>query len=205
MKLLQIFLIIILGANSGSLFSKINPSQKEKTQFKKTAVPKKPEIRQTTELHIATRNDDFGKVKELLDQKVFVDPRDESDSTPLMIASALGFYDIAQLLIENGADVNARSGTCGCSPILYASHNDHIELVKLLVSNKANVHEVDFDNDTVLTSPAKNGYYEIVEYFLENHQMDVNFRNKDNNSALDLAKRNGHGGIVSLLEKFGAK
>lgn len=49
---------------------------------------------------------DLDKVRELLQQGAMIDERNERGKTALIIAVELGHYDMAQLLIEKGADVD---------------------------------------------------------------------------------------------------
>lgn len=49
-------------------------------------------------------------VKFLIKMGVDVDARNNKEMTPLMWAAYYGNVKIAKLLIDNGADVNARSG-----------------------------------------------------------------------------------------------
>jgi ankyrin repeat protein len=39
-----------------------------------------------------------------------------------------------KLLIDNGADINARNNY-GCTPLTYAANNNNTEIMKLLVDN----------------------------------------------------------------------
>ena len=64
---------------------------------------------------------DFEAARTLLEQNN--DPEEQFHGwTPLMKASELGDIDIMTLLIEHGADVNARSGK-GRTPISFAAEN----------------------------------------------------------------------------------
>jgi len=53
--------------------------------------------------------------------------------TPLMEASSFGHTEIARILIENGADLNARSKYGGYTALQYASRHGHRDIVKLLI------------------------------------------------------------------------
>jgi hypothetical protein len=64
---------------------------------------------------------------------VLVNQKNIGGATALHIASREGFYEIAKILIENGADVNAIDNE-GWTPLMRANINGHHEVVALLVS-----------------------------------------------------------------------
>jgi ankyrin repeat protein len=59
-------------------------------------------------------------VRLLIEQGADVKARDESQSTPLHLASSSGILGSVRLLLEHGADVAARDG-CGRTPLHLAS------------------------------------------------------------------------------------
>ncbi|RHX92351.1 ankyrin repeat domain-containing protein [Leptospira stimsonii] len=59
--------------------------------------------------------------------------------TPLMVAAREGEYLIAEYLIRNGADVNARTRD-GHTALMMAATNRYPEIVKLLIKSGADVH-----------------------------------------------------------------
>ena len=64
---------------------------------------------------------------------VLVNQKNIGGATALHIASREGFLEIAKILIENGADVNAIDNE-GWTPLMRANINGHHEVVALLVS-----------------------------------------------------------------------
>lgn len=60
--------------------------------------------------------------------------------TPLIIAVGNSYIDTAKILIENGADVNAIDFE-GWSALSYAVNNGDIEIAKLLLTNKAKIKD----------------------------------------------------------------
>lgn len=53
--------------------------------------------------------------------------------TPLAYAAKVGDFGLARLLIENGADLNARDGTHGLTPLMWASWYGRHRIVKYLL------------------------------------------------------------------------
>jgi len=58
---------------------------------------------------------------------------------PIHSACAVSNYDITEILIKNGADVNARQME-GVTPLHSAAHNGQTKLVKLLIDNGADIN-----------------------------------------------------------------
>lgn len=78
-----------------------------------------------------------GMAKLLLEEggDVRDDVRTNRDNA-LIIASAIGYADIVQLLLDTGADVHIRNDY----PLRLATHEGHTAVVKLLLENGADIH-----------------------------------------------------------------
>lgn len=81
--------------------------------------------------------------------------------------------DLARLLLERGADVNARieenwSGA-GNTPIIYAVNNDDVEMVRLLVEAEADTDVVDQWGESLMTTARKRDL-EILQILKEAQQ-----------------------------------
>ena len=59
--------------------------------------------------------------------------------SPLCKAVATGNTDLVKTLIDQGADVNAKSN--GMGPIHYAAKYNRVEIIKLLITAGADVHK----------------------------------------------------------------
>lgn len=97
----------------------------------------------------ACRKGDYDQVKSLLQDGADVDARDPDGETPLMRVSHLSngidqWYNVAQLLIEFGADVNANDkyGT----PLIEAIHENNYPMAKLLIEKGADVNKLGPNN-----------------------------------------------------------
>ena len=103
-----------------------------------------------------------------------------------MIASQTGHQEIVQLLLDKGADVNAKK-TDGVTALMVASRDGHQEVVKLLLDKGADVNAKRTDGVTALMAVSASGYIEIAQSLLANGA-DVNA--KDNGvTALMLPPR----------------
>jgi len=81
------------------------------------------------------------KVAFLLSMGVNVDSMRDKDSriTSLFIAAGEGHYDVVELLLNNGADVNLRCKD-GDSPLCYAVYGGNYRVVELLLRNGAKLY-----------------------------------------------------------------
>ena len=120
----------------------------------------------------------------------------------LIAESAVGRLEIVQLLLDNGADVNADDD--GVTALWNASAAGHFEIVQLLLDNGANVNANGdrYNCITALIAASKEGHLEIVQLLLDNGA-DVNF-NRNDVTALVAASENGYLEIVQLLLDKGA-
>ncbi len=99
------------------------------------------------------------------------DPNLQSDNelkvAPLHSASAISDFAIAELLIKNGADVNARQ-MAGVTPLHSAAHNGQTELVKLLIDNGADINAMMGNGHTPLGMALDGNFQETAE-FIKSH------------------------------------
>ncbi|MDX5462100.1 MAG: ankyrin repeat domain-containing protein [Wolbachia endosymbiont of Tetragnatha montana] len=98
--------------------------------------------------------------------------------------------DVVELLLKNGANVNARDKN-GMDSLCRAAVKGHYEVVELLLKNGANVNARDKNGLTPLCWAAKGGHDKVVKLLLE--------REVESFGALVLALRYGHSEVVNLL------
>ncbi|TGL63629.1 ankyrin repeat domain-containing protein [Leptospira sarikeiensis] len=93
-----------------------------------------------------------------------IDTRDPftRNYTPLMIAAREGEVEIADFLIRNGADINARTRD-GHTALMMAVYNRNIEIVKLLLKNGANVSIKSKQGHTALSEASLEESLQIKE------------------------------------------
>lgn len=106
-------------------------------------------------IHWAAKAGRYHVVKYLLERdKRLVDAKGEYDRTPLMMAVYNLHYEVAELLIQNGAMLNAQTNVDGrkLTALHYAVEKQHIHLVQLLLSDPT----LDVDlKDVTNTTPLK--------------------------------------------------
>jgi ankyrin repeat protein len=128
--------------------------------------------------------------------------KDETKKTALMIASWNGHTEVVKLLVENGADVNAKTKD-GFTALIFASMEVHAKIVKLLLEKGANVNDKDVDGNTGLIYASTEGDTEVVKLLVEKGAR-LNHAEKRGYTALTAASENGHTEVVKLLLDKGA-
>ena len=108
-----------------------------------------------------------------------------------------------QFLIQNGADINARSNT-DRTPLYIAALDGSIEIVKMLHQNGADVNAKNNDAWSPLHRFSHFGNLEVVKYLVQNGAM-LNSKDKENKTPLDYAIFNCKDDIVKYLKEAGAQ
>jgi len=160
----------------------------------------------TDDLFAAIEKNDIQKVKYLIAIKADVNAKDPYASmTPLMMAAYDGYTEIAKLLIEKGAEVNAKGGVdMDMTPLIYAASQDRADMVKLLIENGASVNVKTKYGWTPLFFAASRGKVDIAKLLIDKGA-DVNVKVSTGETALSEAEQKGFGDMVKLLRQAGAK
>jgi len=133
-----------------------------------------------------------------------LEQRDSMGRTPLLLSVADNRYDLTEILVAAGADVNSRD-QAGQTPLLYALKSRNREIIDLLLNNGANMELRDASGDTALIYASKSSDEEMVALLLDK---GVDTENGDNDdwTPLHYAATSGRDdvGIVVLLLARGA-
>ena len=150
-------------------------------------------------LHEAAMNGKLEKARALLNANpdLVFSHASYGDLTPLQFAAQYGHKDVAELLLANKADVEAKSHG-GWTPLLNAVFGGHKDLVELLLTKKANVNYQEEAGRSALHFAAQNGYTEIAALLLANNA-DVNAKCRDGYAPLHAAAVRGVKDVVDLL------
>ena len=130
-----------------------------------------------SKLYIASLNNDIEEVKRIL-----------------QIAKLSGIL----------ANVINQRNSLNITPLFPSSYFGHVNIVKLLLLNNADVNAADVDGDTPLFAASRENQLEVVKLLLKANA-DVNKFRKDGATPLYISSQNGHFSVVKTLIENGAK
>ena len=102
-------------------------------------------------LLIAVKFDQVAAIETLLELGADVDFV-YKDCCPLILAIQNGSVEAVKLLLKFNANVNITTDFSGMTPIHWASVEENIEIIELLINAGANVNQKDLDGETPLLS-----------------------------------------------------
>jgi ankyrin repeat protein len=119
----------------------------------------------------------------------------------LFVASRCGYFDLAQFLISNHANIHQLNDFSE-SALHGAIADGHIEIVDLLLKNGADIHQIypDFQY-SLLHYAVAFGHLPIVQLLIS-YNVVINSKNIEGQTPLDLAHKKGHREIAAFLQNF---
>ncbi|MCJ7579477.1 MAG: ankyrin repeat domain-containing protein [Candidatus Aminicenantes bacterium] len=150
----------------------------------------------------AAKNGDFLTVKTILEKDpTKLNVKDEDGYTALHWANMRAHWDIAEYLIDRGADLNVVGGDGG-TQINWAVHHDNVDIIKLMVKKGAKLNIRNKWGMTELHTAIWRGNINVVEYLLDQGS-DPSIKTNEGWTALHYAYRSGHDPIIEMLKKRG--
>ncbi len=124
--------------------------------------------------------------------------------TPLHLAAFFGWAELANVLIDKGANVESRStNSMKNTPLHAAAAGGAALLVDLLLKRGAKPNATQEGGWTALHAAAQAGNRAMAETLIANGA-NVNQQADNNQTPLDMALLKGHQELVDLLENLGA-
>ena len=160
-----------------------------------------------TQLHHCASKGLTTSVKRLLSiRNINVNVKDDwSGATPLHFAAENGHVEIARLLLQNGAELNAKNNY-GSTSLHCAASQDNIDILHLLVENGADLEAQDNDGMRALHRAARYGHLPFIQELISRYHVDINARMNNGTTALRVARHgypHPHPPVITFLEANG--
>ena len=167
-------------------------------------------VPQSTLFDEAISNNDIHTVQEMInngydvDQPAFIIVNNQMrERYPLIFAIVNGFFDIVDVLLNAGSNINYKDMR-GLNSIMYVANLGHVEVLQKLIINLEAFGVVNIINETddsgwsALMIACEEGHRDIVEILLD-AGANKNILNNNNQTASVIADINNHINIVNLL------
>jgi ankyrin repeat protein len=156
-------------------------------------------------LRVAVDNNRVEIVRLLIEHDAEIDTMDLAgdDWTSLMYAAYNGHEEIADILIENGAQIDARNAGDG-TPLMLAAGSGRRRIVEKLLDAGADIEAKTVDGQTALITACMGGDAEVVKLLIS-RGADMNARDSYRHTAMQWAAHEGHIDLVRLLQQAGAR
>lgn len=165
------------------------------------------QLERNEQLLRAVESGDIEQVRRVLTGGAVVNARTKSGLTALSVAVIRGYDEIALLLIEKGASLDARDKSGdrenrhpGNSPVHYAAIYGRTRVLQAMLEKGVSPNLRDRNGRTLLMMAAENGHRETVKLLLE-HGADPKAQSALGDTVLDAAKRSGDSEILRLIQE----
>ena len=167
-----------------------------------TSVPATSQILEDTELIEAIRDKDLELVNKALVNGERATAKSRLGKYAILEAAETGSVDIAQLLIDNGANVNVVYRKTGETPLQAAAARGYEEMAELLVEEEAELDREDRQGETPLIKAVRQGHAGMVALLIE-AGADINLGDYTGRTPLSYAREGRNREIIRLLQAAG--
>jgi ankyrin repeat protein len=153
----------------------------------------------------ATRDGNLPKIRLLSKNKSSLIQEDNRLMTPLLIACNDNNLEAVKILLEAGSDINKKHRENGKTPLILASANGYVDLVRFLITKSGVlINAKDKEGRTALIHSVSFARKDVLAVLIE-AGANVNSRTNSDDSALSIALKGGRSEIVAILKQAGAK
>ncbi|TFY98631.1 ankyrin repeat domain-containing protein [Ramlibacter rhizophilus] len=159
-------------------------------------------------LRAAAQRNDAAAFERLLKEGADVNARDAQLDSAFLVAAREGHAELVRLALAAGADVRSLN-RYGSTALMGPAYRGHLDTVRVLLATPIDLHHVNNLGWTALLEAIALGtdgptHREIVRLLIA-HGSDVNAKDRDGASALQLAERKGQGEVARMLRAAGAR
>ncbi len=122
--------------------------------------------------------------------------------TCLIIAALEGHLSICRLLIDKGAQLEAKN-RYGNTPLQLAAERGHVEVVRLLCDIGADIEARDNHGWRPLHNAAYNGHISVMKELIEERNAEINARDDNGSTALRWTRGNNKPDVAAYLVSHG--
>jgi ankyrin repeat protein len=159
------------------------------------------------DLRAAAERNDLAAFEALLRQGADVNARDAQQDSAFLLAARNGHAAIVRAALAAGADLRALN-RYGSTALMGPAYRGHVETVRVLLATDIDIHHVNNLGWTAVLEAIALGtdgpaHRDIVRMLIARGS-DVNARDREGASALQLAERKGQAEVARMLRGAGA-
>ncbi|XP_072904374.1 ankyrin repeat and death domain-containing protein 1B-like isoform X2 [Hemitrygon akajei] len=151
--------------------------------------------------HNAAKAGEVSTLEQCLSRNVQINIRTESDRTALHFAVANQCENAVSFLLNHNARVDIKDKH-GMDAFLLAAWFGHLNILKLLVEKGVDRKSTNEEGLNALHCAAQNNKTKVVEYIVNDLQLDLNKPTEKGKMPYHLAAENGHLEMVEALRKL---
>ncbi|XP_028985378.1 B-cell lymphoma 3 protein homolog [Betta splendens] len=130
-----------------------------------------------------------------------LESRNYEGLTALHVAVLQGHKDLARMLLDAGADINAMDIKSGQSPLMHAVESNNADMVHFLIENGCDVNSQSYSGNTALHNACGRGQVDTVRLLLKSGA-ESGLKNYHNDTPVMVAKNKK---IADVLRGRGSK
>ena len=134
----------------------------------------------------------------LIEGRTGLSARDSLGCTPLHYASAQDHIDIVELLLTNGADLEAKTTLRGWTAIFSAAHRSRNTVVSYLIQQGADITTPDLVGRTLLHLATSSGNIDLAKELLS-HGANIYAKDKDAKTPMMVAEKISNNALLTLF------